>query len=371
MVIAMRIVAVLAFSLILMVQPISAYDQASKNQKLNNSSESISHKKADIVFVFDSSGSMEGKINELLSTSKDFVKELKDLDIDYSLGLVTFRDFPKSCGNNGIKTICGNPGDYPYKIYGQERLANGSSKFTSWLNNLQADGGSDEPESILAAIRHALVDLVWRDNVEKIIILITDAYPHPDDDCCNVEGDTLDGTISSLATLGVKAYVVGPDRASLRKIADETGGRFYEIRPGLTLEPVLQDILEAVKYGLQIQLETSCESKKLDIEARLTGQDNATIPSVAGQSEVWMLIGQANNISSWHELKYDEGTKSFAAKIENLCGPINLTIFGRVGKWSSVETEKIDCGPCSSETQGGWSLSGSVYEDQKMMVSRD
>jgi hypothetical protein len=90
------------------------------------------------------------------------------------------------------------------------------STFSSWLKELKASGGSDGPEAILAALRHTTSDCRWRSDAEKVIIVVTDAPPHSDGDCCNAEGDTLDGTIFGLTDEVARVHVIGPDDAALK-----------------------------------------------------------------------------------------------------------------------------------------------------------
>ena len=45
------------------------------------------------------------------------------------------------------------------------------------LSSLEAAGGGDGPEAVTAALDNAL-NLKWRPNVLKIVVLITDAPPH-------------------------------------------------------------------------------------------------------------------------------------------------------------------------------------------------
>lgn len=63
-----------------------------------------------------------------------------------------------------------------------------------------------------------------------MIIVVTDAGPHPDGDCCNAEGDTLDGAIFGLTDQGARVHIIRPDDAPLRRIAGDTGGQFFKIR---------------------------------------------------------------------------------------------------------------------------------------------
>ena len=48
--------------------------------------------KADVVFVFDDTGSMEGEIEALKANVDNFVSQLASSSIDYALGLVSFKD---------------------------------------------------------------------------------------------------------------------------------------------------------------------------------------------------------------------------------------------------------------------------------------
>ena len=152
-----------------------------------------------LAILLDTSNSMGGEINEMKAIANKFAADLKASNIDYQLGLVEFRDFPQTCGE-GDKTQCGSPGDSAYRILGNGTLTSDIYIFSSWLKELKAGGGgSVGPEAVLAALRHADSDSLWRNGAERVIIVLTDAGPHPDGSCCNAEGDTLDGTIFALA----------------------------------------------------------------------------------------------------------------------------------------------------------------------------
>jgi hypothetical protein len=75
----------------------------------------LTDKKVDIVFVFDTTNSMGGEINELSAVVRDFATDLGASRIDYRLGLVEFRDFPITCGER-TRISCGNPGDFAYNL---------------------------------------------------------------------------------------------------------------------------------------------------------------------------------------------------------------------------------------------------------------
>gem|GEM_PF-601819 len=331
----------LAF-LAMLVLPVASSEVATDLEK---SLDCLTDKKVDIVFVFDTSGSMGGEINELSATAKDFATDLEASRIDHRLGLVEFRDFPKTCSESK-GTSCGSPGDFAYRVKGDGNLTGDISTFGSWLKELKASGGADGPEAILAALRHAISDCHWRSDAEKVIIVVTDAGPHPDGDCCNAEGDTLDGTIFGLTGYGARVHVIGPEDAALKRIAGETGGQFFKIRSGLSLKPLLKEITGAMSCSFKVEAETTCLNRTLEAKVRLVGKE--VIPFVAGQTEAWMYLDQAGSKSRYN-LSYDQAAGAYLANVSDVCGPVELTVYGRVGERSAVQTAKVVCGTCGAE----------------------
>lgn len=201
---------------------------------------------------------------------------------------------------------------------------------------------------MLVALRHAGSDMTWRDDAEKEIILLTDAGPHPDGSCCNAEGDTLEGTIFGLAHLGVRVNIIGPDEASLKKIAKDTGGQFFMIRSGLSLRPLLEKITEAMSYSFNVSVEATCENGTLETKVQLVGKE--AMPYLYGQTAVWMYLDQARNRSRYN-LSYVKAASAYQGKIEDVCGPVDLVVYGRVGESSAVQTVQVECESCRGTTE--------------------
>lgn len=351
---------ILVFLAVTILPPASAGDESDLDKYLDCSSSKI----VDIVFVFDTSGSMGGEINELCAIAGEFAKDLKASRVDYRLGLVEFRDFPLSCDDRR-ETPCGETDDYAYKVRGDGNLTADVNTFSSWLKLLSAKGGADGPEAVLAALRHAMSDLQWRSDAEKMIIVLTDAPPHPDGDCCNAEGDTLDGTIFGLTSQGARVHVIGPEDASLKRISDDTGGQFFKIRSGLSLKPLLKEVTGAMSCSFNVETEATCESRVLEAKVQLVGKE--AIPFVAGQTDAWMYLDQAGSKSRYN-LSYDSAAGAYLAEVPGVCGPVELTVYGRVGDRSAVQTMRVECGACgdiaaTAEEKGELSISGRVYDD--------
>ena len=360
-----RKLMVLAILAILLLPATCSKDAAGLERYLN----STAIKKVDIAFVFDTSNSMGGEIQELKAIAQEFAADLKASNIDYRLGLVEFRDFPMTCGERK-KNQCGSQGDFPYRVIENGTITSDVDVFSSWLKGLKAGGGGEVgPEAVLAALRHADSDLLWRGEAERAIIALTDAGPHPDGSCCNAEGDTLEGTISALADEGTRIYVIGPDHPSLKEIAAETGGQFYEIRSGLSLRPLLEEITQAMSYRFNVEAEARCRNKTL--EARVTLVGNESIPYSPGRTEAWMYIEQGGETTRYN-LSYNESDEAYGAEVTDFCGLLNLTVYGRVEERSAVNTTLIDCEPCQGTVeQASLTISGLIFDDYNGNAARE
>ena len=131
----------------------------------------------DVVYVFDTTGSMGDEITGVIQTSIAFADELESKGRDYRLGLVTFSD--------QVRAVYHEDGS----------LTDNAEVFKGWVSGLKAEGGDEDPENDYAALLKAL-QMTFRDEAQKIIILITDAPPHhygdPEDGGQNFDDPQLD-----------------------------------------------------------------------------------------------------------------------------------------------------------------------------------
>jgi VWFA-related protein len=186
----------------------------------------------DVVFVFDTTGSMQDEIEGVKDTCIAFAEELESKGRDYRLGLVTFWD--------EIKRV--------YKTGGT--LTDDVHEFKRWIEGLQAQGGDDGPELALDALVRGS-QMRFRDDAQRVLILITDASPHHRDDPTDFSDLTIDETLHVLETAQVTLFAVAPDLSILPeqddaghglpgryglpanneygRMADDLGGEFYDI----------------------------------------------------------------------------------------------------------------------------------------------
>ncbi len=163
--------------------------------------------RADIVFVFDTTGSMGGEINGLKDRAISFADSLASKGLNYRLALVTFDD------------AVDQTHDFTSDI----------NEFKEWIDALYPSGGDDYKENALAGLEKA-TSLSFRPVSQRMAILITDAEYHQ-------AGETGDGSTTQTTTsiidllnaYSISSHVVGPDLDQFHELADQTGGLFFNI----------------------------------------------------------------------------------------------------------------------------------------------
>lgn len=166
----------------------------------------------DLVFLVDSTGSMDDEIAKLRESLKVIVAEMSQLPSqpDLCLGLVTYRD----------------KGDaYLLRSYD---MTNDINAFQRVLDGLQASAGGDTPEAMNEAFNETVHNLSWRGNgTTRMVVLLADAPPHLD-----YGGPQYDDDMVAALGMGIKVFSVGASGLDTqgeliqRQIAQYTGGRF-------------------------------------------------------------------------------------------------------------------------------------------------
>jgi len=163
-----------------------------------NQDEQLDGKKADVMFVLDVTGSMQFAIDGVEQGLEKIVNKLKKNDIDATVGLTVFRDRAQGNGNKptpndltaGIK---GDPFTFTFK--GGSAFTDSQRDFRAVVAKLKAEGGGDIPENSIEGMKHAAAART-RKGVSRIMILITDAPPHPGATLAKRIGDTRENLVS-------------------------------------------------------------------------------------------------------------------------------------------------------------------------------
>jgi tetratricopeptide (TPR) repeat protein len=156
----------------------------------------------DIVFVFDSTGSMSEEIEALVRRAKTFCDLLVQSNLDYRLTLLPFGD------------VLGEP----------SKPTSDVRAFKQTLSKLRAVGGGDEPENQLAALVLAS-GLPSREGARRVFVLITDATFHTADAVTPLKPQEV---VDTLRGAGVELHVVGPDIDPYRWMPAQLNGSFFD-----------------------------------------------------------------------------------------------------------------------------------------------
>lgn len=173
----------------------------------------------DLAFCIDTTGSMQGEIDNVKAKTKEIVAKLaggKPTPV-IRVGLVAFRD----------------RGDqYVTKVF---PFSEDIDKVVKDISSLAAAGGGDGPESVNEALHVAVNDLKWDDDKKtlKMLFLIGDAAPHKyeKDFDWRTESKTAIGKgiqINTLACEGLQSYPEDGIKC-FQEIAKLADGRFENL----------------------------------------------------------------------------------------------------------------------------------------------
>lgn len=172
----------------------------------------------DIVFVIDTTGSMDDKIEALLETCQDFVIQTGSLGLDGQFALIAFGDISIQGGGDTIKEVVS--------------LTHEAGRITAGLGNIPRNNGfGNLGESSLEALERAM-RVRLRPHAVKVIVLITDepALEH---------ARSATSVTKTLIQREFVAFVLSPDIGYFRAMALQTGGVWKLIGPDTDLSELL------------------------------------------------------------------------------------------------------------------------------------
>lgn len=159
----------------------------------------------DIVFVFDTTGSMCSKIEALVATISELVADLDGFNLDWRVSVVPFGD---------LKV----PGD---RIVGSLPFTSQVSVAQQQLRDMpRFSGGGNAGESSIEAVLAGL-DKEFRPSAVRVLVLLTDEPAHGCDRASRVAQRLLDDE--------VVYFGVTPPLRYFQQWAEATGGRWYRM----------------------------------------------------------------------------------------------------------------------------------------------
>jgi len=172
--------------------------------------------RADLVFVIDTTGSMNDKIDGLIESCESFVDKLAKKRIDWVASVVGFGDLTVE-GDRIVAT--------PF--------SSNAERVKALLRGLpRYSGGGNEGESSLEALQAALDQPGFRRDAIKVVVLITDEPA--------LQKKLRPATMSGrLREAGAIAFVLSPNIKYFRSMAADTGGEWWNVDSGGDFSKIL------------------------------------------------------------------------------------------------------------------------------------
>ena len=169
----------------------------------------------DVLFLLDSTGSMDDEIQQIKVTLASIAKRVSNLPAnpDLRFGMVSYRDRDDT---------------YVTRLHDFDRNV---ERFQQTIRGVRADGGNDYPESLNQALHEAVNDASWRENAIRLIFLIADAPPHLD----YPQDEDYAADMVRAREKGIKIFSVASSGLDdqgeyiFRQIAQQTMGNFLFI----------------------------------------------------------------------------------------------------------------------------------------------
>jgi hypothetical protein len=171
----------------------------------------------DLVFSFDTTGSMYPCLREVRRRIAETSKRLFDQIPNLRIGIIAHGDY---CDER-----------YTY-VTKHLQLTSDATKVASFVEKVEATGGGDFPECYELVLHEAGIKMDWRDGSKRVLGMIGDATPHPPAHNpkrldWRKELDTL--TAKGILVHGIQALNRRESASFYKEIADRTGGLHLQL----------------------------------------------------------------------------------------------------------------------------------------------
>lgn len=198
--------------------------------------------KLDLIFLFDTTGSMGDDIENVQDSANEILDSLDSKDVDYRVAVADYKDY----------------GEYTYKLNLPFTTGDYKQDIINAINGLWASGGGNWRESVYSALVEAMLDANkdsvgnpdnygWRNGVSKAIILMGDAPPHiPEPWEGGYSLEDVSYWSENIDPIVVYSIVVGSNNETndaFSEISEATGGKTYSAQ---TASDVADAIIEAI-----------------------------------------------------------------------------------------------------------------------------
>ena len=177
--------------------------------------------KMDLLVSFDTTGSMYPVLSQVRREVEQFVKDMFAEFADLRLGIIAHGDY---CDK-----------DDPYTIRVMD-FTRDEERLCKFVRETAQTYGGDADECYELVLNTAHKELEWRDDADKIMIMIGDASPHSASYSMNKDGLNWRKEADTLADRGIKVFAVhalagwrSSSRGFYKTVAEKTLGIYLTL----------------------------------------------------------------------------------------------------------------------------------------------
>lgn len=211
----------------------------------------------DLCFVVDTTGSMGDDIDNARENMESILEHLAAKTENYRVALIDYRDYPERSNDSD---------DYPYKV--QLYFTDNNELITDGINGLGLGYGGDNEETVYSALM-AAVNLDWRSDAKKVIIILGDAAPLDPEPITNYSYDDVllalfnadinidyedsdERVVDALDTSLINVFSIGTDASEdaadfFEKISVSTGGSYASVDDASEVGDAIIDSIEQIE----------------------------------------------------------------------------------------------------------------------------
>lgn len=192
------------------------------------------YSKIQIVFSYDTTGSMSACIERVKSVVKETISRLIRSVPNIEIAVIAHGDY---CDENY------------YYLLKMRDFSSDQKVLCDFINDVGHTGGGDFEEAYEYVLNKARISLSWKDKANKCLVMIGDATPHGPKDSANKSGLDWKHEAQMLKEKGVKVYAVkclswNESKPFYQELANITGGYYLELHQF----HAIPDFMVAISY---------------------------------------------------------------------------------------------------------------------------
>lgn len=271
----------------------------------------------DLCFVVDTTGSMGDDIDSAKRSMQNILDRLSAKTKNYRVALIDYRDFASRSEYAA---------DYPSKL--QLDFSDSNTVITRAINSLTLGNGGDIEETVFSALMEA-VNLDWRPDAKKVIIILGDAPPLDPEP---ISGYTYKEVLSALVNAGVgidmddsdtrvtsamdtsliNVFSIGTNATAeaadfFEDLSDSTGGTYVSVSNSSKVGDAIVQSIEQIDVGKKVNATVDFGADLADQEISLYAGKNHLLTFRTDEAGKFTIRNIISGTYRWESARQYEG----------------------------------------------------------------